>query len=301
MSVFSQVAAIAATQHGCVRTDDLRRVGLTRAQIRTLERNGFLIRRALDVFTVVGAPATWRQDVMAEVLLGGPQAVGSARAAAALWQLDRFRPGAIDVLSARGARRHSGRSSRHETVDLRGVDRGEVDGIPVTSPVRTLIDMGRFVGAHRLGNMLDDAVRRNLTTYEEVHHRFSELARSGRNGIRTMRAVQDDRPCGAPPPGSPFEIEVRDLLVGAGIPSPVLQHPVRCGEYRFLLDLAWPDHLLAVECEGFQFHRTPGQLAWDEMRRNRLQLLGWTVLGYARVRVREEPFAVIREVQRALV
>lgn len=300
MPVFDEVAAIATTQHGCVRSEDLRGLGLTRAQIRTMERSGFLIRRDLGVFTVVGSPSTWRQDVMAEVLIAGPQAVASGRTAAALWQLDRFRPGAIDVLSGRWMRRRSGDARRHETVDLRGIDRGMVDHIPVTAPTRTLIDMGRYVGAHRLGNMLDDAVRRDLTSYEEVHHRFGELARSGRNGITTMRAVLEDRPCGAPPPGSPFEVEVRNLLVGAGIVPPVLQHPVRCGELRFLLDLAWPDQLVAVECEGFQFHRTPSQLAWDEMRRNRLQLKGWTVLAYARVRVRTEPFDVIAEVRNAL-
>ena len=59
-----------------------------------------------------------------------------------------------------------------------------------------------------------------------------------------------------------------------------------CGDYRFLLDLSWPDRMVAVECEGFRFHRTPDQLAWDEFRRNRLTLAGWRVLAYTWVRVR---------------
>lgn len=300
MSVLEPVAAIAATQHGCVHYDDLRRVPLTRGQTRTLVRNGVLLRRGGDVFTLVGSAATWRQNVMAEVLVGGPQCVASGRTASALWRLDRFREGPIDTLSPRWSRRRSGVGRHHETVDLRGCDRGVVDGIPVTSPTRTLIDMGRFVGVHRLGNMVDDAVRRELTSYEEVHRRFGELARSGRNGITTMRAVLDDRPGGSPTPGSPLEVRVRDLLVGAGIPTPVLQHPVRCDDLRFILDLAWPDRMVALECEGFAFHRTPNQLAWDEMRRNRLQLVGWTMLACTGTRVGHEPEAVVDEVRRAL-
>jgi very-short-patch-repair endonuclease len=300
VSVFSQIAALATHQHGCVHLDQLRSIGLSRGRIRTLVRSEFLQAHGPGVYSVVGASPTWRQRVMIEVMLAGPQAFGSQRAAAALWQFDRFRPGAIDVLSPRWVRRRSGQAIRHETVDLKGCDRSEVSGIPVTSPTRTLIDMGRFVGVHRLGEMLDDAVRRRLTTYEEVHGRFRELARSGRNGITTMRAVLQDRPCGAPPPGSAFETVVRRLLVGAGLPAAVLQHRVQSEELSFLLDLAWPDRMVAVECEGFAFHRTPSQLAWDDMRRNRLQLAGWTVLAYTWATVRNEPDRVVAEVRAAL-
>ncbi len=300
MSVYDQVAELATEQHGCVALEQLRSAGLTRGTTRTLLRSGFLRTHGPGVYTLVGSPTTWHQRVMVEVLLAGPQAFGSQRCAAALWQFDRYRQGAIDVLSPRWVRRRSGGAVRHETVDLKGCDRSAVLGIPATSPTRTLIDMGRFVGAHRLGNMLDDAVRRNLTSYEEVHGRFRELARSGRNGITTMRAVLEGRPCGAPAPGSAFETEVRRVLVAAGLPVPVLQHPVRCEDQRFLLDLAWPEHRVAVECEGFAFHRTPGQLDWDQFRRNRLQLAGWTVLTYAWARVRDDADQVIAEVRNAL-
>ncbi|UDY38112.1 hypothetical protein [Dermatobacter hominis] len=300
MSVFDEVAAIAADAHGCVVLSQLRRAGLTDGRIRTLVRTGFLHRRGAGLFTVVGAPATWRQEVMVEVLRGGPQAVSSHRSAAALAALDRFRPGAIDVVSPRGGRRSSPSAHLHETYDLPGRDRDALDGIPVTSVTRTLIDMGRYVGAHRLGSMLDDAVRRKLTTYERVHDRFRELARPGRNGIGRMRAVLEDRPCGAPAPGSDFETMVLRLLRQARLPEPVLQHRVQCDDLHFLLDLAWPDHMLAVECEGHAYHQTPTQLAWDEMRKNRLQLEGWTVLAYTWITARRDPDGLVSEVAAGL-
>ena len=300
MSVFEEVAALAAAAHGCVLIEQLRSSGLSEGRIRTLVRTGFLQRRGNGLFTVIGAPPTWRQQVMVEVLRGGSQAVSSHRSTSALAALDRFRPGAIDVVSPRGGRRSSPAAHLHETCDLPGRDRDVIDGIPVTSVTRTLIDMGRYVGVHRLGSMLDDAVRQNLTSYELVHDRFRELARPGRNGIGRMRAVLEDRPCGAPAPGSDFESMVLRLLLDAGLPRPVLQHRVQCGDLHFLLDLAWPDHLLAVECEGFAYHQTPTQLAWDEMRRNRLQLHGWRVLGYTWITAKRDPVGLVAEVDDAL-
>lgn len=305
MSTFEDVAGVAATRYGCIQLQSLKALGLTESRIRTMVRMGFLRRQGASLFTVIGAPTSWRQEVMIEVLRAGPQALGSARTVMALHALDRFREGTIDVVSPRGTHRGSGRrrvggASMHGTADLPGWDRDVVDGIPVTSTTRALIDMGRFVGAHRLGNLLDDAVRRRLTTYEAVHQRFRELAGSGRNGVTTMREVLEDRPCGAPVPGSGFETMVRRLLRSASIPDPVLQHRVRCDEMVFLLDLAWPCQKLAVECEGFAYHQTPNQLAWDEQRRNRLQPRGWRVLAYTWINLRDEPDRIVDEVRAAL-
>jgi hypothetical protein len=148
--------------------------------------------------------------------------------------------------------------------------------------------------------MIDDAVRRHLVTYDGLHERFRELARQGRDGITTVRRALEDRPCGAPVPGSDFETITRALLVRHGIPLPVLQHPVGCGEYRFLVDLAWPDHLVGVECEGWKYHATPDQLGWDEFRRNQLTLRGWQMLSFTWRRVHDEPDGVVAEVRTAL-
>ena len=298
MPVFDDIAAITATQHGCVTWTQLRTLGLTQDRVRGLVRSGFLARSSPGVFTIVGSEATWSRRVMALVLAGGPQSLAAHRTAAGLWRLGGFRPGHVEVVGPRGGRTRTGRS--HETVDLPGRDRSHVSGIATTSPTRTLIDMGRYVGAHRLGLMIDDAVRRRLATYEGLHERFRELARQGRPGIATVRLALEDRPFGAPVPGSDFETITRTLLVRHGIPQPVLQYPVVCGEYRFLVDLAWPDELLAVECEGWKYHATPDQLGWDEFRRNQLTLRGWRVLTFTWRRVHDEPGGVVSEVRSAL-
>ena len=57
---------------------------------------------------------------------------------------------------------------------------------------------------------------------------------------------------------SPMETRIRFALVQAGLPCPVLQHPV--GPY--LLDLAYPDLKLAIEYDGRE-HLIPERALHD--------------------------------------
>lgn len=300
MSSFETVAALAAVQHGVVERCQLDRAGLSPRRIRTLCEHGVIRRVARGIYVVAGAAPSWEQDLTVAVRSAGELAVAGHRSASGLWYLDRFRRRHIEVAVEAPAPRRRPGVVLHETTRLPSRDRTVVDGIPVTTPTRTLIDMGRFVGVARLGAMVDDAVRRDLTTYEDLHTRFSELAGRGRDGISTIREVLESRPGGAVVPDSPLESEARRLLIAAGLPEPVLHHRVDCGEIAYVLDLAWPELFVALECDGFRFHRTPDQLDWDDRRRNALGLRGWLVLHATWARVRDDPVALVAEVRRAL-
>jgi hypothetical protein len=300
VSVFDRLAAMARRQHGTITREQLLASGASERSLRRFLQDGVLERAASGVYIVAGSPATWHQRVAVEVHRAGSLAVVSHRAAAGLYQLDRFRQIHLDI-SAPWATARTGTDVRlHRTVDLPARDRTVVDGLPVTTPTRTLIDMGRYVSATRLGSMMDDAVRRGLSTYEALGSRHAELARRGRDGIRTAAAALAERPTGAPVPGSPFEVGVRRLLLQAGVPEPVLQHPAECDGITYLLDLAWPPLLVAVECDGFRFHQTPEQLEWDDRRRTELGRRGWLVHHVTWRQYRRDPEQLVAEVQDTL-
>jgi hypothetical protein len=298
--VFAQIAALAQQQHGTVTRQQVVAISGGDAHLRRFLRNGVLVRVAAGVYVVAGSPDTWHRRLAVELHRAGPLCVASHRAAAGLLQLDRFRTGHLDVAGPwTGAR--TGTSVRlHRSTDLAARDRTVVDGLPVTTPTRTLIDMGRYVSSTRLGSMIDDAVRRDLTSYEELAIRHAELARQGRLGGRTVAAALADRHPGAPVPGSPFETLVRRLLIDAGLPEPVLQHPVPCDGITYLLDLAWERELVAVECDGFRFHRTPDQLEWDDRRRTELGRRGWLVHHVTWRQYRRDPEQLVSEVAASL-
>lgn len=300
MSVFSSVTALAQRQHGTITRAQLISAGLGDGAVRRLVSDGVLERAAPGVYVVGGSPDSWHRRLAVELHRAGPLSVVSHRSAAALFRMDRFRPGHLDLAGPWASARTGNGVDLHRSCDLPARDRTVIDGLPVTTPTRTLIDMSRYVGPARLGSMIDDAVRRRLSSYEELAARHAELARSGRNGIRTVAAALADRPTGAPVPGSPFESIIRRLLIDSGVAVPLLQHPVVCDDITYLLDLAWPALLVAVECDGFRFHRTQEQLEWDDRRRTELGRRGWLVHHVTWRQYRRDPDELVAEVRRSL-
>ena len=64
----------------------------------------------------------------------------------------------------------------HETLDLKAGDLDEVDGIPCTSLVRTLVDLPAVVHEFRAGVALDQCIRADPAILERVHTRHVEVA-----------------------------------------------------------------------------------------------------------------------------
>jgi hypothetical protein len=295
------MADIAQQQHGVVHREQLRDAGLTDHRIAGMLHRYELVQVAPTVFRIAGAPGSFRQELLAAVL--DSNGFGSHRAAAAVWDLEAFRQiRRPEVVSERWRRRraHLGLGVVHETRDLRAIDTTVVDGIPVTTVVRTLIDLGAVAPRRRVGQALDDACRRKLVTIEEVRARFVELARRGRNGIGTMRALLAERPGGEIPPDSYLERLVIKALADHAVPLPVRQHRVATGDFVAYLDLAWPDQRLALECDGTAFHMSVEQFHRDRERQNRLVLLGWTVLRYTYRDASQRPAWLAEQVHRAL-
>jgi len=296
---FDAVAQVARQQHGLITTHQLAAAGLSDRQVRTLVANGVLVRRCRSVYALAGTPPTWDHDLHCAVLASGPDAAVSHRSAATIWRLHRYRNTSVDITTVRWRRRTATDWKVHESLSLPSRDVTVHRGMPITTPTRTLIDVARYLPPRRLGSMVDDAVVRELTSYEDLHLRFVELARRGRDGIATMREVLEDRPCGTVAPDSAFEMDVFNDLRSLG-PDPVLHHRVRTTEVEYVLDIAWPEFEVAVECDGFRFHRTPEQLEWDDQRRNRLTLQGWIVLHETWSRRRSDPRLLLDEAGDAL-
>ena len=79
---------------------------------------------------------------------------------------------------------------------------------------------------------------------------------------------------------SPLETAIRLLLLDAGLPSPVPQHPVRSSDGRLLarLDLAWLDRRLGLEADGKEPHGQPRPIYTDRWRAN--ALVGWQLIRF---------------------
>jgi very-short-patch-repair endonuclease len=68
------------------------------------------------------------------------------------------------------------------------------------------------------------------------------------------------------------------VLRDSGLPKPTQQYQVRVGGQNFRLDLAYPEHKVALEYDGWETHRSRSSFDSDRKRDRLLQLDGWIVL-----------------------
>jgi hypothetical protein len=169
-----------------------------------------------------------------------------------------------------------------------------VAGLPVTTPVRTAYDLGRYLPRGQAVARLDALMRATPFSTEDVLL-LAERYPAAR-GIRRLRSVLHLVDGGA---SSPKEIWPRLLLIDAGLPTLTTQIPVVDG-YRALamLDMGWPEFGVAVEYDGDHHRSDRRQYVKDQWRLRRLAELGWIII---RVIAEDKPEDVIERVRRALL
>ena len=62
-------------------------------------------------------------------------------------------------------------------------------GMPVTSPVRTVVDLSSRLGVDGTGRLVDEMLRRQLLTIAELRERITELRPAPGRSMRVLRAV----------------------------------------------------------------------------------------------------------------
>lgn len=143
-----------------------------------------------------------------------------------------------------------------------------VDGMRVTSPVRTAFDLARRRPLNEAVALVDALLRASAFPPEWLaEYAVPRPRHRGRGRALAVAGLVD------PGAESPQETRLRLLLVRAGLPRPETQFAV--GSYR--LDLAWPDFKVAVEYDGAH-HFTEHQAKRDVQRDYALRKLGWTVI-----------------------
>ncbi len=212
--------------------------------------------------------------------------MASHGSAAYLWGLYRYAPETIDV-TAPIRRRAKRRFRVHFSSILAAEDRGECEGIPVTSLPRTLLDLAIRAQPHQLERLLERAEELDLLDVVSVE---AVLDRAGghRGRGRLGRALAIYRPDPAFT-RSRFERLFLRLVRAAGLPAPAMNLNVEGYE----LDAYWPDLRFAVELDLFETHGSRAAFERDRLRQEQLKLLGVEMIRVTRPRLQREPDAVL--------
>ena len=177
-----------------------------------------------------------------------------------------------------------------------GVPLTTLRGRPLTPAAWTAVDVARSLERPRALATLDAALRSEACDRDGLW--VAATAQPARSGIVLVRELI---PLARPGAESPMESEARLVMVDGGLPEPVLQYQVIDRDRRcWRIDFAWPEHRLAVEYDGFEFHRTTEHLRRDRQKRAALQELGWSVLSIVADDVRCRPAAMLRRIDALL-
>lgn len=169
-----------------------------------------------------------------------------------------------------------------------------IDGVPVTTPARTVLDLGCWYPMTSAVAAIDSLA--GATEFKTADVELLAQRYPGRRGIARARLAITLFDAGAQ---SPKETWLRLVLINAGLPRPQTQIPVRdeTGNAIAFLDMGWEDVRVAVEYDGDQHRTDRYQYNWDVRRSEILHRLGWTVI---RVVAGDRPADIVRRVKSAL-
>jgi very-short-patch-repair endonuclease len=271
---------LAETQHGLVSRRQAERLGFTVRALDRAVRSGRVERLSPRVLRIVGSPFGVHQRAMASVLdtSGGLVALQSA---AALWRLPGFEVEPVHVLTTRTPHRgtpHLG--IVHSSTTLAEEHRTEIEGIPVTTPVRTLHDLARRLHPAKTEHLCDDMLRRGLLRLESLHDLAAGLPpRGGTRGNGVVRRLAAGRPIGWVPSESRLERRFERILEQAG--EPPMERQVEIGDARGWIgrvDFADRATSVVAEVQSDLFHTGLTDRRRDAERFRRLRSAGWAVV-----------------------
>jgi Transcriptional regulator, AbiEi antitoxin/Protein of unknown function (DUF559)/AbiEi antitoxin C-terminal domain len=243
------VAHRAAEQWGVLSASELRACGLSRQAISVRVRNGRLHPIHRGVYAVGHANITLHGRFLAAVKACGAGAALSHFSAAALFGFLKWDDRYLEVtVRGAGTRAHGG-IRFHRTCVLDAEDLTRHEGIPVTSPARTLVDLAAVLPYKGLRS----AVRRGQSLrFVSLHRLVETVERLGpRPGTRKLLKVIVTGPA---PTRSELEDVVLDLMLARGLVHPDVNVPLVVDGRRVVPDFRWPAQRLVVEADGREWH-----------------------------------------------
>lgn len=277
----SRVWKLAARQHGVVTRRQLLGLGLSARAVQHRIDKGRLHPVDRGVYAV-GRPNLSRKGLwMAAVLGCGEGAALSYGSAAALWGIRRERRDLVEVSARSYSARQRPRVHVYRRSNLQASEIVIREGIPVTSIVRSLIDVAGRLDRTALERAVNEADRLGLIDPEALLDALT--LHPGKRGVRPLRDLLGERAFRLT--DSELERRFLHLVAEAGLQVPLTQQ----GLNGFRVDFFWPDLRLVVETDGLRYHRTPSQQARDHLRDQAHLAAGFTPLRFTHAQVRFEP------------
>ena len=282
------VAGIASRAHGVVTRDELLEAGVSSKEIRRRLEKGALIRVYRGVYRAGHTAPSRESRYMAATKAGGEGAVLCGKAAAHLLGILRSpSPPPPEVMTPTERKPKGLTTRRTRTIDRREVT--VVDGIPVTTVPRTLVDLAAVLTPEDLARACHEAGVKYRTTPKQVEAVLKRHPKA--KGAAILRAIVGGE---VKVVLSKLETRFLERLKAENLPLPDTNRPA--GGRR--VDCRWPDHRLTVELDGFRFHNS--RHSWDQgnKREREARARGDEFRRYTYADVFEDPAYMLTELRK---
>jgi very-short-patch-repair endonuclease len=247
------------------------------------------------VYATFGTPLDYRARVLAACLAAGDDAVASHRSALWMWGLlEGEQP--VEVTAPRSSHPVPGGFVLHRPNVLRPVDVTASKHVPLTNPMRTLLDAGVVLPSPVVGECVERALNARLVTVKGLRVVLADLGGRGRTGTGALRGHLDQRALGDRRPESMIEpLMARLLYNDLGLGPVEYQRTLILDAQEVRPDFLVSRALTAVEVDGLDAHSTREALDRDLERQNLLIRHGYLVLRYTTTHLRR-PAKVAKEI-----
>lgn len=273
-----KIAQIAVRQHGNVKRSQLLSLGVASTSINRRLRLGRLYRVYPGVYAVGRPPATALEKVAAAVLACGDRAALSHSSAMTLWGFWKRWDEPFEV-SIAGDRRPKGIKA-HRPVGLLRRDIRIQQGIPVTSPARTLLDNAPKMRPRSLRRTINDGRRSGLITVEDLADVVRRFPRHPGAPLLKPHANTTQNPT-----RSDFEDDFLPFCEHYGLPTPRLNTII----HGYEVDAYFEAERVIVELDGWGFHQDRDSFEGDRERDATMLEHDLPTVRITRRRLRREP------------
>jgi very-short-patch-repair endonuclease len=291
-----RLAAIAAAQRGRVARRQLLAAGISSDVIDGLLRRGRIFPLHPGVYAVGHlAPVALGRETAALLAIREGAVLGD-RSAAMLWGIG---PSGLDdglvhvlVLGTAAGRPEGVRVHRTRALDARDIRIR--NGLPVTSPARTLLAIAGRLTERQLELALDQAIVARVVRVSDVAELLTRTAGiPGRPRLAALVARQASTMLTR----SEGEERMLALIRSAQLPQPEVN--VRVHGYE--VDFFWRAERFVLEFDGFRFHSTRRAFEHDRRKDAALRAAGVATVRVTWDQLQHEPHAVLARLAQALV
>lgn len=273
---------------GVITLAQAKQAGLSQDAVNRRVRSGRWLRCSRGVYFADDRPFTDAARTRAAVWSLGPSATASGLAAAWWHGVTKYAPETIEVTVPKVSnfrRRHAVRIRRR---DLDPHDIVERRGLRVTAVALTVVEAAARRGGG--AKLMDNALQRH-TELRDLWR--AHLRNKGRHGSPAARRLLIAAADGA-------RSEAERLLIRLLREAQITGWKANYRLGRYVIDVAFPAHQLAIETDGWAFHSAQEDFQKDRVKQNEIALMGWQVLRFTWLDLTEYPQRVIAEIRFAI-